>query len=62
MLLVVCMEGSGRRGFGGRWRDDNDTQRSYEGRYIVVVSLLGVAIYLCFSKRQDMGLDSVQHQ
>ena len=24
MLLVVCMEGSGRRGCGGRWRDGND--------------------------------------
>ena len=29
---------------------------------LLLLSLLQVAVYLCSSKQQDMGLDSVQHQ
>ena len=47
---------------GERWRDGNNTKRSYEGRYIVVVPRLQVAVYLCLSKQQHIGLDSVHHQ
>ena len=36
-------------------------KKSYGGRCIVV-SLMQVAVYLCFSKQQNIGVDSVQHQ